>query len=88
MLRAKGHEALPQTLAPGVAEEVRDLNSWRDYSAFQTEGEVAAKVRVPASQIACCEKWAVKPSHSLLWSYDNPDFTAPESLSNIREMLV
>jgi hypothetical protein len=72
----------------GVAEEVRDLNSWRDYSAFQTEGEVAAKVRVPVNQIACCEKWEVKPSHSLLWSYDNPDFTPPETLSNIREMLV
>jgi hypothetical protein len=72
----------------GVAEEVRDLNTYRAYSHFQTEGEVAAKVRVPVNQIAFCEKWEVTPALALKWKYDNPGFVAPETLSNIREMLV
>ncbi|MFF8015925.1 hypothetical protein [Streptomyces sp. NPDC007929] len=49
----------PRSAVPvhGVAEEIRDLNTYRRYSPFQTEGEVTAKVYVPATQVRDCTKW-------------------------------
>ena len=44
--------------APGieaVAEEVRELNHARRYSAYFVEGEVAAKINVASRQILCAE---------------------------------
>lgn len=80
----------PAVEIEGVGEEVRDLNVYRRYSPFQTEGEVTAKVIVPDNQIASCEKWQWdRPGRSLWreWSYPNPRFTAPEQLSNVRELI-
>jgi hypothetical protein len=74
----------------GVAEEVRDLNTYRRYSAFQTEGEVAAKIVIPDNQIESCEKWVwdrPRGTLSLAWCYPNPRFTVPEQLSNVRELI-
>lgn len=74
----------------GVAEEVRDLNTYRRYSAFQTEGEITAKVIVPDNQIMACEKWMLDSSMrslKLSWVYPNPRFTPPEQLSNVRELI-
>ncbi|GLZ29392.1 hypothetical protein Lesp02_15820 [Lentzea sp. NBRC 105346] len=76
----------------GVAEEVRDLNTYRRYSDFQTEGEIAAKVNVPANQIESCEKWVLDVSSgpavlSLSWVFSNPLFVPPDQLSNIREVI-
>ena len=74
----------------GVAEEVRDLNTYRRYSPFQTEGEVTAKVVVPDNQIMNCEKWSWdRPQGhlSMDWTYSNPRFTQPEQLSNVRELV-
>jgi hypothetical protein len=72
-----------------VAEEVRDLNVYRSYSDFQTEGEITAKVQVPANQIRQCEKWRTDPGGklSLEWTHRNPTFTRPETLSNIRALI-
>lgn len=73
-----------------VAEEVRDLNTYRRYSAFQTEGEVLAKIIVPANQIRDCQKWTWnRKARSLLrvWSYPNDRFTKPEILTNVRELI-
>lgn len=72
----------------GVAEEVRDLHVYRSYSHFQTEGEIAAKLEVPANQILHCEKWAKVPgAFRRAWTYGNPIFTSPQTLSNIRGLI-
>lgn len=74
----------------GVAEEVRDLNTYRRYSPFQTEGEVAAKIIVPDNQIRDVEKWELNETELYFqptWRYDNPRFTEPEQLTNVRELI-
>lgn len=74
----------------GVAEEVRDLNTYRRYSSWQTEGEVVAKVHVPDNQIRSYEKWEISTDGShfyRVWTHDNPRFTAPERLSNVRGLI-
>lgn len=72
----------------GVAEEVRDLNAYRRYSAYQPEGEITAKVSVPDNQILGWERWdKTTGRYTLVSSSLNPNFTAPEMLSNIRDEL-
>lgn len=73
-----------------VAEEVRDLNSYRRYSAYQTEGEVVAKVSIPDNHIQHCQKWTFDRASRKVtpdWVYPNPRFTLPDRLSNIRELI-
>lgn len=73
-----------------VAEEIRDLNTYRRYSAYQTEGEVAAKVVVPANHIEKCQKWTWNRTAKKIipdWTYANPRFTPPDTLSNVRELI-
>jgi hypothetical protein len=74
----------------GVAEEIRDLNTYRRYSPFQSEGEIAAKIIVPDNQIHSCEKWEIRPGDDHFhqsWASPNPRFTPPERLSNVRELI-
>lgn len=74
----------------GVGEEVRDLNSYRRYSPYQTEGEVTAKIVVPANQIQCLERWTLDAAQQLFtptWVHRNPIFVPPEQLSNVRELI-
>jgi hypothetical protein len=74
----------------GVGEEVRDLNSYRRYSAYQSEGEITAKIAVPANQIQCVERWTLDAAQQLFtrtWVHRNPMFTPPEQLSNVRELI-
>jgi hypothetical protein len=71
----------------GVAEEIRDLNVYRSYSPYQTEGEITAKIQVPANQIMHCEKWYAGGVPHLIDTYSNKSFTHPATLSNIREVI-
>ena len=75
----------------GVAEEVRDLNTYRRYSEFQTEGEIAVKIIVPDNQIQQCERWDLDNTGTgkfiRTWVYRNQRFTPPEVLSNVRELI-
>jgi hypothetical protein len=73
----------------GVAEEVRDINIYHRYSPFQTEGEIAAKIVVPANQIKQAERWEKDPAGIFRRGrvFPNPAFTRPETLSNIRELI-
>lgn len=70
-----------------VAEEVRDLNSYRRYFPYQAEGEVVAKIIIPDNQIQKCVKWKwdeVVGEVGKDWTYLNPRFTSPGQLSNVR----
>lgn len=75
----------PAPEVEGVAEEVRELNTYRSYSAYQTEGEVTAKVIVPANQIEGVEKVDSMGGRTM-WSA-NPDFTPPSRVMNFRDLV-
>jgi hypothetical protein len=85
----------PAVAIEGVAEEVRELNSYRSWSAFQLEGELTAKINIPANQIQRVEWWAPDSDGQLLqqtdgseWNpaYSNSTFNPPSDVSNIREL--
>ncbi len=75
----------------GLAEEVRDLNTFRRFSAYQTEGEITAKLCVADNHIQSCERWDLTggpaPQFALVWRQDNPRFTSPSRLTNVRELI-
>lgn len=74
-----------------LAEEVRELNTYRRFSAFQTEGEIVAKIEVPARQIHRFERYDVKAgsgssaSITFTGAVQNPRYVDPYSIVNIRE---
>lgn len=73
-----------------VAEEVRDLNTYRRYSQFQPEGEIVVKISVPDNQIKECTKWVWDRNGKVFrldWTYENKRFTLPEMLTNVRELI-
>lgn len=75
----------------GVAEEVRNLAVYSSYSEFADQGEIAAKIHIPANQIARCQKWTRAGDgepFELEWAAENGNrFIAPQRLSNVRELL-
>ena len=89
-----GRKAVAQV---GFAEEVRELNIYTDYLPFQPEGEIVAKVHVPAVQLE--EAWALEPvldrrdASLARWPritqrLDNAGvYVPPEELVNLRELL-
>lgn len=81
----------PRAAVPveGVAEEVRSLTTYRNYSTYQPEGEVTAKVAVPDNQVRDCQKWEWRAGQAprLLWKHANVRFTAPEVLTNVNELI-
>jgi hypothetical protein len=80
----------PAVSVESVAEEVRELNTYRRYSPFQTEGEITAKIHVPANQIQRCEAYSIVAPGVVRavpdWVHANPSFEDPASISNIREL--
>ncbi|MEO1058419.1 MAG: hypothetical protein AAFY28_16045 [Actinomycetota bacterium] len=81
----------PSVTVEAVGEEIRDLNSYRSYSAFQPEGEITAKIIVPDNQLESIARWERPRSRtpfSLVWRHDNPRFTPPDQLSNVRELIL
>jgi hypothetical protein len=70
-----------------VSEPVRDLNIYQRWSPYQLEGELTAKVHIPANQIEKVEWWdgnldKARPQN--VWS--NPNYAEPTPLSNIRDL--
>ena len=81
----------PAVSVEGVAEEIRELNSYLSWSDYQLEGEVTAKINVPANQIHAWERWDADGDGSVnktsTWRKLNPRFDSPALVSNIREFL-
>ena len=81
----------PAVTIEGIAEEIRELNTYFSYSDFQLEGEITAKIHVPANQIQRCERWNADGKGRVgtgpVWQYVNPNFESPELVSNIRDLL-
>lgn len=75
----------PAPELPGFAEEIRDLNIYSPYSIFHDEGEIAAKLFVPALQI----RSATYFDQNLVRGrrLDNPAFVPPERISNIMGLI-
>jgi len=70
-----------------VAEPVRDITIYQRWSPFQLEGEITAKVHIPANQIARVEWWdGAHSQRRPVWWLDNAGFVSPDALSNIREL--
>jgi hypothetical protein len=77
----------------GVADEVRDLNIFRNFWIFHDEGEIAAKLLVPGCQIQCVHKIGadLKPDGffgGIGTRFDNADFVGPDRLSNLLDVIV
>ncbi len=71
-----------------VAEEVRSLNTYTRWSDYQLEGEITAKLHIPANQIERWERW--EPIGSVMQLKKvraNPAFDPPQRLANLRASL-
>jgi hypothetical protein len=69
-----------------VAEEIRELNAYRRWSPFQLEGEITAKIHIPANQISHVEWWdgSVDVSEPID-RYSNTNFMEPTPILNARD---
>jgi hypothetical protein len=85
-------------LAPSVpvrslAEDVRRLDTYTTYSPYQPDGEIVAKIEVPASQIEKFEHYeCLTDGHGrlefrLLGTYDNPNHVSPPDVGYYGGML-
>jgi hypothetical protein len=66
-----------------VSDEVRDLNIFRNFWRYNHEGEIAAKLLVPFTQIQYVAK--LNSQLNIIWQTPNPRFVQPESISNLLE---
>ena len=82
-----GSALTPAVEISHMAEEVRELNTYRRYSAFQTEGDIVAKIEVSARQIHRYEQYRISSGPPATFSLEdvivNP--LDPYSIVNIRE---
>lgn len=77
----------PAVELSSVAESVRDLNVYRSWSPYQLEGEITAKIHIPANQIERVERWDPDSSvEKATDSYSNPTYVPPDPITNLREL--
>jgi hypothetical protein len=70
-----------------VAEAVRDLNVYHRWSPYQLEGEITAKVQIPANQISRVEWWdGSQRKNRAVDIFLNPLFVDPAPVTNLREL--
>jgi hypothetical protein len=59
---------------------------YRRWSPYQLEGEVTAKVQIPANQISRVEWWdGAQHKFQPIDTYINPDFVDPTPITKLRE---
>lgn len=75
----------PAVEVRAVAESVRELHVYREYLPFQPEGEITAKVNVPANQIERVEWWDPTAATPLQHDWPNPRFVPPTPLTTLRD---
>jgi len=86
--KAIGHQAF--------SEELRELHVYSNFSLFQLEGEITAKIQIPTAQIEKAEKWKLSdiqtaiaggyipvPARTII----NSRFIDPSTYSNVRAAL-
>jgi hypothetical protein len=87
--KAIGHQAF--------AEELRELHVYTDFSPFQPEGEITAKIQIPMAQIQRAEQWKLADVQAALASGNLPSpartlvnarFIDPADYSNVRRALL
>lgn len=79
------HEAIPFGF---VSEPVRDLLIYRGWSPYNHEGEIAAKVHIPAQQVRRVEWWdGASNRMSFVNEWDNPSYRTPIPLLNERDLI-
>ena len=70
---------------------MRELNTYRKYSHFQPEGEIAAKIEVPARQIEKLEHYRYAPGNAgrheitLVADNQNTGYVQPHDVTNYRD---
>jgi hypothetical protein len=79
------------------AEDIRNLNVYKEFQEYNSQGEVMAKIIIPSVQIEKAEMYvgaevkkqirAGKPILPKL-VLDNHDYQAPEQFSNIHDMIL
>jgi hypothetical protein len=81
----------------GFAEELRELNIYTGFSPYQPEGEITAKIVIPAAQIERADLWSLSAvqkavSNNILPgpvnSVPNSNFVRPENYNNLRSFLL
>ena len=69
-----------------VSEPVRDTLIYQGWMRYQHQGEITAKVAVPANQIERVEWWdGAQDRHQPVAVFSNPRFIEPQPLLNLRE---
>lgn len=86
----------PSVPLQAFSEEIRELNIYTAYSAFQPEGEITAKIWIPTAQIERVEFWPLSDAQTTgsgsiipasVRVYSNPRYVPTEDLNNIRQFL-
>jgi len=85
------------TALEAFSEELRELNIYTGFSPFHPEGEITAKLVIPAAQIERAEFWSLSDARQALSNnqlpspsrtLNNSNFVSPEDLNNLRGFLV
>lgn len=89
-----GRKATPME---AFSEEVRELNIYDGFSPFQPEGEITAKLVIPAAQIERADFWSLADARRA-WnngtlpaaarSRSNANFIRPDDYNNLRNCLM
>jgi hypothetical protein len=81
---------------PAFSEELRELNVYTDYSDFQAEGEIAAKISIPPAQIEKAEFWSLADAKAADlakvrgtpgYTLTNSLYQPPDDINNVRKSL-
>jgi hypothetical protein len=79
------------------SEELRELNIYTGFSLFQPEGEITAKIVIPAAQIERADFWTLSDVRNALKqtqlpapsrSLSNSNFVRPDNYNNLRTLLI